>query len=109
MAAKKRKQSVARSIEELTSEYQRLNERRIQTQTQLEEATKQLDALQKEAEEEFGTSDVAELRTKLAQMEAENEKRRSEYQTLLEGIATELEQVEQETTSDSGGKQTDDE
>ena len=97
--AKKAKQSV-RSIEELTDEYNRLNERRIQAQTQLEEATKQLEALQKEALEEFETSDVGELQAKLEQMEAENEKRRSEYQTLLESIAADLTKVEQDAVGD---------
>jgi len=99
--AKKAKQTV-RSIEDLTDEYNRLNERRIQAQTQLDEATKQLESLQEEALEEFGTSDVDELQVKLEQMEAENEKRRSEYQTLLEGIAADLTKVEQDAATNGG-------
>ncbi len=96
--AKKRKDTAASSIEELTSEYKRLNERRIQAQTQLDEATRQLETLQQEAQDEFGTSDVDELQTRLNEMEAENEKRRQEYQKLLEGIASDLKKVEQEST-----------
>jgi chromosome segregation ATPase len=98
MAKKKKEAPTASSIEELTHEYKRLNERKIQAQTQLEEANKQLEALQREADEEFGTSDVGQLKAKLEQMEAENEKRRKEYQELLEGIASDLEKVEQEAT-----------
>ena len=93
--AKSNKISV-RSIDELKGEYERLNERKIQAKTQLEEATKQLEALQKDAVNEFETSDIDELKNKLEQMETENEKRRSDYQELLEGISGELAKVEQE-------------
>ena len=101
--AKANKKTV-RSIDDLKGEYERLNERKIQAQTQLEEATKQLEALQNEAIAEFETSDVDELKSKLKQMETENEKRRSDYQQLLEGISGELAKVEQEaaTSTQSG-------
>ncbi len=101
-------ETAIRSIEDLTDEYQRLNERKIQTQTQLETATKELKSLQKQAEKEFGTSDIAELEAKLQEMEAENEKRRSEYQTLLEGIAADLAKVEEENAAESRAEQSDD-
>lgn len=88
-----------RSIEELTDEYKRLNERKIQADTQLKTATEQLESLQKEAIDNFGTSDIEELKAKLDVMEKENEKRRSQYQELLEGIAADLAKVEAEETS----------
>ena len=96
-----------RSIEELTDEYKRLNERKITTEANLKTATEQLEALQKEAETEFGTCDIEELKAKLAEMDAENEKRRSEYQTLLEGIAADLEKVEQDNASGTPADSTD--
>jgi hypothetical protein len=101
--AKANKKTV-RSIDDLKGEYERLNERKIQAQTQLEEATKQLEALQTEAIAEFETSDIDTLKTKLKQMEAENEQRRSDYQELLEGISDALAKVEQESgaQTDSG-------
>jgi len=89
----------ARSIEQLKTEYEQLNEKKIQAQTQLQEAEKQLAALQKEAKEEFGTSDVDELTKKLKEMETENERRRSEYQELLDKINGELQAVEKSTAS----------
>lgn len=95
----KDKKNTVRSIEDLKEEYERLNERKIQAQTQLEEATKQLEALQNEAVAEFETSDIEELKNKLEQMETENEKRRSDYQQLLEGISGELAKVEQDVAS----------
>lgn len=97
-----------RSIEDLTAQYGKLNERKIQADTQLKTATEQLKSLQKEAVDNFGTSDIEELQTKLAAMEAENEERRSEYQTLLEGIAADLAKVENENSSDDAMEETDD-
>lgn len=81
-------------IEELTEQYHALNERKIQAETQLKEADKRLKELQKTAESEFGTSDVAKLEKKLKQMEAENEKRRADYQKLLSGIQADLDKIE---------------
>lgn len=88
-----------RSIEKLKAEYTKLNERKIQAETQLEGAKEQLAKLQKEAESEFGTSDLDELTKKLSEMEAENEKQRSEYQSLLDKISSDL------ATIESGGEE----
>ncbi len=90
-----------RSIEELKQQYEELNKRKIQSQTQLEAVTRQLEELQDEAVELFGTSDIDELTAKLAEMEVENERRRREYQTLLDGIQIELTKVEQATGTGS--------
>ena len=57
--------------------------------------------MQQEATENFGTSDVDELASKLAAMEKENEKRRSDYQKLLEGIAKDLAKIEAESVSEN--------
>ncbi|MCM2369344.1 hypothetical protein [Aporhodopirellula aestuarii] len=91
----------ARTIEQLKSEYEQLNERKIQAQTQLQEAQKQLTNLQAEADKDFGTSDVDELKKMLKKMETENEQRRSEYQTLLDKISGELAEVEKATAANT--------
>ena len=91
----------ARTIEQLKEEFNVLNERKIKTQTQLEEATNQLKKLQDEAIAEFDTCDIKELELKLKQMELENEKRRSEYQTLLDSISAELTKIETESDSNA--------
>jgi predicted nucleic acid-binding Zn-ribbon protein len=88
----------ARSIEQLKSEYEKLNKKKIEAETELKGAEKQLKDLQKDAEKEFGTSDVDELTKKLKEMEAKNEKQRSEYQELLDKIAGELAEVEKATS-----------
>ncbi len=92
-----------RSIDELKRQYEELNKRKIQTQTQLETVTKQLEDLQNEAVEKFGTSNIEELTAKLASMESENERRRQEYQLLLDGIQQELTKVEQAGLAETSG------
>ena len=89
-----------RSIEQLKEQYEKLNRRKIQTETQLATANAQLEELLQEAESEFGTSDVAELKKKLAKMEDENSKNRREYQTLLDKIEADLAAIEK-ANSDS--------
>ena len=89
-----------RSIEQLKEQYEKLNRRKIQTETQLATANAQLEELLQEAESEFGTSDGAELKKKLAKMEDENSKNRREYQTLLDKIEADLAAIEK-ANSDS--------
>ncbi len=91
--------SEPRTIEQLKQEFELLNEKKIQTQTQLDEATKQLKNLQQQAVAEFQTCDIDELQEKLAQMEQENEQRRREYQELLDSISKELKEIEVESNS----------
>ena len=98
----------ARTIEDLKIEYETLNERKIEAQSLFKEATKQLEKLQKEAVEEFETSDIGELKTKLEKMEAENEDRRAQYQELLEGISADLEKVEKEVAAEPKSETNDD-
>ncbi len=84
------------SIEQLKEQYEKLNERKIETKTELKRAEEDLATLQEDADQEFGTHDVAELREKLNTMEAENKKNRLEYQKLLDKIETDLAKVEKE-------------
>ncbi len=102
-------ESAPRTIEQLKDEYNVLNERKIKTQTQLDEANNQLKKLQDEAVAEFETSDIKELEAKLKRMEEENEKRRREYQQLLDSISADLEKIESESeSSDNASSQADD-
>ena len=83
-----------RWIEDLKKSYEELNTRRIQSQTQLEQAEENLQRLEAEAVKEFGTSDLKELESKLAEMEDENKNRCDDYQKLLDSITQELKQIE---------------
>lgn len=83
------------TIQQLQERFQALNKKKIQAETNLDNSRKQLDALQKEAREKYGTDDVAQLRAKLDQMKAENEQKRRTYQADLDRIEGELKAVEQ--------------
>jgi chromosome segregation ATPase len=85
----------AQTIEQLQQRYQQLHTRKIQCDTKLDQARKQLEDLKREAREKYDTDDVAELQAKLAAMKADNEEKRGAYQAQLEGIERELSQVEQ--------------
>ncbi len=88
------------SLESLRQRYEKLNERKIQAKANLDSTTKQLEELEKTAIEKFGTAKIEELEAKLAEMTAENEKRLTDYNSLLDTIETDLAKVE----SDAMGK-----
>ncbi len=87
--------SEKQSIDQLKQRYTVLHERKIKASATLDHAREQLEKLQKQAREQYGTDNIEELRAKLAAMEAENERRRAEYQADLERIETELATVEE--------------
>ncbi len=78
----------------LQQRFQSLDKRKIQTETHLENARKELDRLQREAREKYGTDDVDELRKKLEQMKTDNEEKRRSYQADLDHIEAELAEIE---------------
>ncbi len=82
------------TIEELTERYQVLNERKIQAQTNLKNAEKQLRDLLKKAKDTYGTDDLEELKKQLEQLKTENESKRAAYEALLDKIETDLAEVE---------------
>lgn len=82
------------TIEQLQQRYEQLNKQKIQCETKLETAKADLDKLQREAREKYGTDNLAELQAKLQQMKADNEQKRSQYQADLDRIETDLDLVE---------------
>ncbi len=83
------------SIESLTDRYNKLHTRKIEAETNLKTARKQLDRLKQEALEKYGTDDPDALKKKLEEMETENEKKRAQYQQSLDQIESRLKQVEE--------------
>jgi len=81
-------------IEVLQQRFQSLNTRKIQSETNLENARKELERLQREAREKYGTDDVDALRKKLEQMKSDNEEKRRSYQADLDRIESELSEIE---------------
>jgi chromosome segregation ATPase len=96
------------TIEQLQERYQELNNKKVAATTLLTQARQQLEKLQREAQEKYGTNDIAALRAKLQEMKDENERKRAEYQADLERIERELTEVEEnfEATVAAGGKET---
>jgi len=96
MAANERVSSntTKETIEQLQARYQRLNTKKIQAETNLDNAKTKLKELQDEARQKFKTDDVMALRAKLEEMKADNEKQRSEYQASLDAIEKALQAVE---------------
>ncbi len=92
------------SIETLHQRYQALHTRKIQSETNLENARKELERLQREAREKYGTDDVDELRRKLEQMKADNEEKRRNYQADLDRIESQLSDIESKHEAISGGE-----
>jgi len=84
----------AQTIEELQKRYQSLNEKKIRSETNLKHARDTLESLKEQARKQFGTDDVAELRAKLDEMTAENNRKREEYQAQLDTIERELTEID---------------
>lgn len=87
--------STAQPIEALRERHQRLAEERVRAEQNLRNLREQLDALKTEARERYGTDDLEKLRTQLAEMRAENERRRAAYQQHLDEVETRLAEIEQ--------------
>ncbi len=82
------------TIEQLQERYRELHTKKIQADTNLENAKAKLEELKAEALMEFGTSDVQELRDILRTRKTENEKSRKAYQSELDRIEADLANVE---------------
>ena len=82
------------TIEELQERYRELHTKKIQADTNLENAKDKLEELKAEALEKFGTNDIEKLREKLRAMKAENEEKRKNYQSDLDRIEADLANAE---------------
>ena len=89
-------EKTVQTLEQLSQRYSQLHVQRVRAQANLDNAQEQLGQLEKQALESFGTSDLEELKAKLAAMESENEKRLVEYQQHLDTIETNLAKIEKE-------------
>lgn len=86
--------SEVESIEQLRERYDKLNHRKTEAQTLLKSAETELERIRAEAREKFGTDDLKALKKKLAELEAENLRRREAYQKQLDAIDTALKEVD---------------
>jgi chromosome segregation ATPase len=91
------------TIEELKERYDRLNTKRIEAATNLQNAKGVLKKLQDKAMKDFGTCEVAALRAKLEEMEEANETARSGYQKDLDAVEAALQKIESNLQSTEAG------
>jgi len=87
-------QSDVPDIETLTTHYQELNKRKIESERDLVNAEKSLDELKQQALNDYGTDQLDALKEKLEQIKAENERKRADYHQTLGQIETELAKIE---------------
>ena len=92
------------SIEQLQERYRNLDKKKTRAEADLDNAQKQLQALQTEAREKYGSDDVAALQKKLADMKTENENKRRQYQADLDQIESELQAVDAKFATADGGE-----
>lgn len=89
-------QSPVPDIETLSEQFQKLNKRKIESERDLVNAEKNLNELKQQAQEEYGTENLDELKEKLKQIKAENERKRAEYHQTLGQIEADLTKIETE-------------
>jgi len=94
------------TIEALRERHKRLDEQRVRAEESLRNLREQLDGLKADARERYGTDDVERLRTMLAEMRAENERRRAAYQQHLSEVEARLAEVDAQHRAavDAAGK-----
>lgn len=78
------------SIEQLQKRYEGLNKQKIKVETQREHAHQQLKELKAQAKELYGSDDLTQLKTMLADMKKKNEEMRQQYQSKLNDIDSDL-------------------
>jgi hypothetical protein len=88
-------QQEKQSIEELTRRYAALHKKQIAAETNMQNAEAHLEGLRETAVAEYGTADLDELRKLLEQRKTDNERKRSDYQQLLDSIDSELQSVQE--------------
>jgi chromosome segregation ATPase len=86
----------AQDIEQLRRRHTELDRRRAAAEANLKTANEQLEALRKQARQQYGTDNLEELRARLDAMKKENERKRQEYQAHLEQIEASLAEVERQ-------------
>lgn len=90
-------------IEALRKRHKILETQKTTEEANLRNAEENLRDLKLEALQKYETDDLDTLRQKLLKMEAENERKRAEYQAHLQSIQEKLDEVKRQFASDAGG------
>lgn len=87
---------VPQDIEQLKTRHRKLERDKAAAEANLQNATENLEALQAEAREKFGTDELEKLKAMLEQMRRDNEQKRAAYQQHLDQIESKLAEVERQ-------------
>ena len=87
-------------IDALKKRHKALDKEKTTAEANHKMADEQLQKLRVEALDKFGTDDIEQLKKKLAEMKADNDRKRVEYQKHLETIELRLVEIEKQYASD---------
>ena len=83
------------NMDQLKKRFEELSLMKVKYETQRDSAACELADLKEQALDLYGSDDVKQLEKMLAEMKAENEKKRSEYQASLDKIDANLRNVQE--------------
>jgi hypothetical protein len=89
-----RDQQIENKLVELREEYRKLHERKIATERDRQNLEGRLKELRQQAEQEYGTSDIEQLRELLEERRRENERMVAEYEQHVREINERLGEIE---------------
>lgn len=89
-AVSPRDQAVQEKLEVLKKDYRELDTRKIQTETNIKNLEQELERLREQAQKNYGTSDLEELKRLLEKRRLENERLVAEYEEHIRGIKDRL-------------------
>jgi len=95
-AASPRDQAVQAKLEILKKDYRELDKRKIETETNIRNLDDELQRLRDQAEKNYGTSDLAELKRLLEERRLENERLVAAYEEHIQGIKARLAQIDRQ-------------
>ena len=89
----KKTKSPSQTIEQLQARYEEFKEQKLIVEVQKKSAIEKLDEIKKEALEKYGSDDLDELKSRLAEMKKDNEQKRASYQQSLDEIENRLAEI----------------
>jgi predicted nucleic acid-binding Zn-ribbon protein len=89
-----RPENAPNDMEALLSRFKRLDEQKIRADQNWKHSREKLEELKREALDAYGTDDLTKLRALLAEMEAENDRKKREYAEHLAEIERKLAEIE---------------
>lgn len=86
--------ALERELGQLKAEYEKLREEQVRAEQTLAHLEAELSSLEEKARQEYGTSDPAELKARLEDMRAENERMVAAYREHIASVRIGLDALE---------------